>query len=113
MKPNFDKTVFALVDNADVGEVDSSVIFEYSQEGDLVTAEYHGGTIKYGKIIAHHKGDHLDMLYQCITTDDELRAGKAIAQIIVNADNIIELLLDWEWLNGGQEKGTSKYIQQK
>ena len=50
---NFNNKKFALIENSDSGAVAKETIFEYKQEGDLVTADYHGGTIKYGKIIAH------------------------------------------------------------
>ena len=74
---NFNNKVFSLVQNTDKGRVDSETIFEYKQNGNLVTADYFGGPIKYGKIIALLEDEKLDMLYQCSTTDNELKAGKA------------------------------------
>src|SRR5688572_13473039 len=72
---------FVLIQNTENGEVNSETIFTYKQQGDLVTADYSGGTIRYGKIIADLQGDQLNMLYQCLTTGNELRAGKALAKI--------------------------------
>ncbi|MNR53519.1 hypothetical protein D3C85_1735490 [compost metagenome] len=51
------------------------------------------------------------MLYQCLTTDNELKAGKAIAQITLTENGKIKLSLDWEWLNNGNEKGKSEYVE--
>jgi len=51
------------------------------------------------------------MLYQCITTDNELKAGKAIAQISVSENEKIKLKLNWEWLNNGNDKETSEYVE--
>jgi hypothetical protein len=108
---DFNNKKFALIQNSENGQVNTETIFEYKQNGNLVTADYFGGTIKYGKIIADLQGDKLSMLYQCITTDDELKAGKAIAQISVSENEKIKLILNWEWLNNGSDKGTSEYVE--
>jgi hypothetical protein len=108
---NLDNKKFALIENSNNGEVDATTVFEYQQKENLVTAKYYGGTIKYGKIIALIKGDELNMLYQCATTDNELKAGKAIAKISTTEKGKIKLSLNWEWLNGNNDKGTSEYIE--
>ncbi|MBL0084531.1 MAG: hypothetical protein IPP37_19790 [Saprospiraceae bacterium] len=76
--------------------------FEYKQNGNLVTAEYYGGTIKYGKIIADLIDDELNMLYQCLTTDNQLKAGKGIAKVSLTDEGKIKLKLNWEWLPGNE-----------
>ncbi len=108
---NFNNKIFSLIENSENGKVDSETIFKYKQEGDLVTAEYYGGLIKYGKIIALLKNDKLDMLYQCITTENELKSGKAIAYISLTSNNKIKLKLNWEWLGKKNEHGISEYIE--
>lgn len=108
---NFNNKTFSLIENAENGKVNSETIFKYKQEGNIVTADYYGGTIKYGKIIAHLKNDTLNMLYQCITTENELKAGKAIAGISFTDDNKIKLKLNWEWLTEKDESGISEYIE--
>lgn len=110
-KFNFDNKLFSLVENSEKGKVNSETIFKYKQEGNLVTADYYGGSIKYGKIIATLKNDKLDMLYQCITTENELKAGKAIAVISLTKDNKIKLKLNWKWLGENNESGISEYIE--
>lgn len=109
-KINFDGKKFALIENSRNGEVNSDTIFEYKQEGSLVTANYYGGTVNYGKIIAHLKNNRLDMLYQCLTTDNQLKAGKAIAKISIT-DGKIKLSLDWEWISVNGGSGQSEYIE--
>jgi hypothetical protein len=110
-KFNFNNKRFALIQNSDSGEVNTETVFEYKQEDNLVTADYFGGTIKYGKIIAVLKGEQLNMVYQCLTTDGELKAGKAIGQISLEENGKMKLSLDWEWLTNGSEKGKSEYIE--
>ena len=110
-KFSFDNKRFALIQNSESGQVNSETIFEYKQQDNLVTADYFGGTIKYGKIIADLKNDELNMLYQCLTTDNQLKAGKAIAKISLTENAKIKLCLNWEWLTNGNEKGVSEYIE--
>ena len=110
-KFNFDNKRFALIQNSESGQVSSETVFEYKQEDNFVTADYYGGTIKYGKIIAYLKDDELDMLYQCLTTDNQLKAGKALAKISLTDTGKIKLSLNWEWLTNGNEKGNSEYIE--
>jgi len=111
MKPfNFNNKTFYALQNSKNGTVNSDTIFKYKQDDNLVTADYHGGTIRYGKIIAELRGDQLHMLYQCLTTENELKAGKAIADIsLINGK--LNLKLNWEWLDAKKKKGTSEYIE--
>ena len=108
---NFHNKTFYLLENSESGKVNSETVFKYQQEGNIVTAEYIGGTIKYGKIIATLNNNILNMLYQCVTTENELKAGKAIAKISLNKDNKILLKLNWQWLNDNKEKGVSEYLE--
>ena len=111
-KFNFNNKIFSLIENSEQGQVDSNTTFKYKQEDNLVTANYFGGTIKYGKIIAILKNDELNMLYQCITLKNELKAGKAIAKISLTGNNKIKLTLNWQWLDNKNETGISEYIEQ-
>lgn len=108
---DFNNKKFALVQNTDNGQVNPETIFEYKQDGNLVTADYFGGTVRYGKIIANLQNDELNMLYQCLTTDNELKAGKATAQISLTENGKIKLKLNWQWLNNESDKGISEYIE--
>lgn len=110
-KLDFNNKTFSLIENSKNGKVNTETIFAYSQEGDLVTADYHGGSIRYGKIIAKLNCDKLQMLYQCMTIDNELKAGKAVAEISIDENGKIKLKLNWEWLGQNQGKGTSLYIE--
>ena len=111
MNINFNNKIFSLLENSSEGKVNTNTIFKYSQVGDVVTADYHGGTIVYGKIIAKLVEDKLEMLYQCLTIDGELKAGKAIAQINFSENGKMKLSLEWEWLGENERSGTSEYIE--
>jgi hypothetical protein len=92
---DFNKKTFSLLENSEKGTVNSDAVFTYTQKGNLVTADYSGGTVVYGKIIARLKEMELDMLYQCLTTSNELKAGKAIAAISFSENGKIKLRLQW------------------
>ena len=110
-KYNFNHKKFSLINNSENGTVDSDTIFEYKQNGNLVTADYYGGLIRYGKIIAKLNEDNLDMLYQCLTINGDLKAGKATAMISLTANDKIKLKFEWEWLGEKNEKGISEYLE--
>ena len=110
-KFDFNNKRFAVIENSDNGEVNTQTIFHYQQKGNLVTADYSGGTITYGKIIADLRDDRLNMLYQCLTVDNELKAGKALAKIRLTENGKIKLTLDWEWLDEENAKGRSEYLE--
>jgi len=102
---------FKLIENSENGTVNNETIFKYDQKDNMVTADYFGGTVKYGKIIGVLNGNNLDLLYQCLTTGDELKAGKAKALISFNKQGKMKLTLDWQWLNDSTQKGVSEYIE--
>lgn len=108
---DFNNKIFSLVTNTDNGKVTAETIFEYKQEGDMVTANYYGGTIRYGKIIAILQNRQLNMLYQCLTTSNELKAGKAMADISFTENGKMKLNLNWEWLGSKNDKGVSEYLE--
>jgi hypothetical protein len=108
---NFNNKIFYLLENSESGKVNSDTVFKYQQKDNVITADYYGGTIKYGKIIATLENNQLNMLYQCVTSEDELKAGKAIATVSLNKRDKILLKLNWQWLNGNKEKGVSEYLE--
>ncbi len=108
---NLDHKQFVLIQNSESGTVNSDTVFYYRQEGKLVTADYWGGSIQNGKIIAYLSGDQLDMLYHCVTTEGLLKAGQATAKVFQLEDERLKLALDWKWLAGGRGQGQSEYIE--
>lgn len=108
---NFNNKSFSLLENSKNGEVNSDTRFNFQQEEHMVTADYFGGSIKYGKIIGHLNKNTLNMLYQCITTENELKAGKALAEINLNKEGKMKLSLNWQWLGETNKSGISEYIE--
>jgi hypothetical protein len=77
-----------------------------------VRAVYRGGTIATGEVIARRTGNaSLDMLYHCVTTAGDLRAGRAQATFCTGGEGVASMHLDWEWLTGDRTRGASDWVE--
>ncbi len=108
---NLNGRSFELKANSANGLVDSKTVFEFEQQKDLVTADYHGGSIVYGKIIGKLEGEKLQLVYQCLTADKELKSGQGVGQLTMTEEGKIRLLLNWEWLGKTGQTGSSEYVE--
>jgi hypothetical protein len=98
MKLNYDGRRFASVGNSPGGEVGKDTIFHYHQNGDVVWAEYSGGDIRSGQLIAICDDNGiLDMRYQHINRRGELKTGKCRSTPEVLGDGRLRLHERWEW----------------
>jgi hypothetical protein len=115
MEFSFNNKTFILLENSANGTADSATVFSYRQKGDIITACYSGGMIRHGSITGRIEGHYLQLLYQCLTTANELKAGKAVAFLSMDQNNKIRMKMNWEWLmheqNDGRHKGSSEYIE--
>lgn len=111
MKISFEGKTFRLIHNSAQGTSGSETRFYYRQTGDVVTAEFSGGSVLHGSILALQRNDFLDMRYHLVTIENELKSGKALAKISKNG-GLIQLDLDWEWLAGSGVTGTSTYLEE-
>ncbi|QUI20792.1 n-acetylglutamate synthase [Vallitalea pronyensis] len=108
MKINYDGKVFKSVVTSDNGEVNDETTFYYHQDGNIVWAEYEGGFIKKGMLIASvDSNDNLDMRYQHINQNGEIMTGKCFSQPKILDDGRIRLIEKWEWTSGNYSKGKS------
>lgn len=107
-KINYDNRKFTSVANSDTGEVSAETVFDYHQKDDLVWAEYKGGAILFGNLIAKCDADgNLDMRYQHLNKDGALMTGicKSTPEILV--DGRIRFHEKWQWTSGDFSKGES------
>ena len=108
MRINYDKRVFKSVSNSESGEVSSETIFYYHQENDLVRAEYAGGEIVFGQLIATVSADgSLDMRYQHLNKKGELMTGKCVSTPETTSGGKIRLHEKWQWTSGDFSSGES------
>ncbi|MCX6217563.1 n-acetylglutamate synthase [Spirosoma sp.] len=99
---------FRSVTNTDNGEVSSETLFHYQQQDKLVWAEYAGGSIVKGFLIAVVLPDNsLDMRYEHINTQGELMTGRCLSTPEILPDGRIRLHEQWQWTSGDQSSGES------
>ena len=109
-KLSLDNRVFVPVENSDNGVVSGKTRFHFWQDGMVFYADYFGGDVREGHIIGTFDKDGTgDLLYHCLTTDKQLKAGKAKAVFSKTQDNRLAFELDWEWITGDHSWGQSRY----
>lgn len=105
---NYDKRVFRSVQNSETGEVSSETRFYYHQKGNVVWAEYAGGEIIFGNLIAKvFDDDSLEMRYQHLNVRGEFMTGKCDSKPEMLANGKIRLHEKWQWTCGDFSKGES------
>lgn len=108
MKMNYDGRTFRSVSNSASGEVGDDTLFHYHQYGDAVWAEYSGGNIIIGNLVATCAGDGvLDMRYQHINRNGELMTGECRSRPELLRDGRVRLHEKWRWTCGESSEGES------
>ena len=108
---NLDNKRFVTVDNQK-GLSSNETVFHYFQNGEVITGQYKGGAIQEGFIVGKQTTENqIELIFQCLTTDGELKVGESQGTVSTNAQGKLELKFDWHWLNGDLSGGTSAYIE--
>lgn len=90
------------------GQVSSDTVFHYQQEGTLVWADYAGGAIRKGFLIATLQPDNsLDMRYQHLNQAGELMTGRCHSTPETLPDGRLRLHERWQWTSGNGSAGES------
>ncbi|KAK3186551.1 hypothetical protein K4F52_004591 [Lecanicillium sp. MT-2017a] len=105
---NYDGKIFASAANTANGEVGADTRFHYHQQGSIVWAEYSGGSIARGNLIATVLPDgSLDMRYHHVNTSGELMTGKCHATPETLGDGRLRMHEKWQWTAGDHSSGES------
>jgi hypothetical protein len=105
---NYNNRKFVAVANSESGEVSTETIFEYKQKDDLVWAEYSGGNVVFGTLIAKVvENNCLEMRYQHLNTKGDLMTGICFSTPEILYDGRIRLHEKWQWTCGDFSTGTS------
>ncbi len=108
---NLDNKKFVTIENKN-GLSSNETIFHYFQNGNTITGEYKGGAILEGFIVGKQTDtSQIELLFQCLTEDGELKVGKSKGIISKKKNGKLELKFDWNWLNGDLSGGKSEYIE--
>jgi hypothetical protein len=109
MKYSLDGKTFRSIANTPNGEVCRQTVFRYRQNGKVVTADYSGGSIKCGQLLALMQDNgELDMRYHHLNKDDEFMLGRCLSTPELLPDGRIKFREHWQWLNGDLTTGYSE-----
>lgn len=94
------------------GVSSSETIFHYYQKDSTITGTYKGGAVLEGFVVGKKTvPSEIELLFQCITEDGELKSGKSQGVISETKSGTLQLKFDWLWLNGDHSGGVSHYIE--
>ena len=111
---NLDGRQFSPVNNTKNGRVTSNSIFTYSQIGEQFCAVYPGEGFTDGHIIGKFTGVGIaELVYHCRGPKGELEVGTANATLNIDKFGLINIYMDWQWLNLDQSSGQSHYLEVK
>ena len=106
---NLEGKVFRSVSNTDNGDVGAETLFRYRQTADIVTADYSGGNIVVGHLIARIvAGGRLDMRYHHLTDKGQFMLGRCVSTPERLPDGRLRFKEEWQWLSGDQSSGHSE-----
>ena len=109
MRYDLEGKVFRSVSNTANGEVGTETLFYYHQDGNRVWAEYRGGIIVYGHLLARVlENGLLDMLYHHINSSGELMVGQCLSTPENLPDGRLKFNESWQWLSGDRSAGYSE-----
>lgn len=107
-----DSMTFRSVSNSDNGDVDEETVFQYSQQGSLVTATYSGGRIITGHIVGRMRADGcLDIRYHHLNGEGALMVGTCLSTPELLPDGRLGFHEQWQWLSGDLSSGESRIEQ--
>ena len=99
---------FRSTQNSAGGDVNGETVFHYHQDGHVVWADYAGGAVHKGSLIAT-VDEHgvLDMRYQHVDQHGALKTGvcRSTPEILPNGK--LRLHESWRWTCGNDETGRS------
>ena len=108
MSINYHQKTFKSISNTDNGEVGEQTLFHYQQQGNVVWAEYSGGVIVKGFLVAKIiENDALDMRYEHINSAGEIMTGLCLSTPEILSDGRIRLHEKWQWTSGDLSSGES------
>jgi hypothetical protein len=105
---DYDNRRFAGAANGGYGDFTQQTAFHYRQEGAVVWGTYEGGGVLFGTLIATiNESGCLEMYWQHVSRERELKAGTCLSVPETLADGRLRLHQVWCATTGGQAEGTS------
>ncbi len=97
-----------VVSTAEGGEVNTETLFEFTQDGSVVSARYAGGKVRLGYLVGAMSADGLRFRYAQIDNAGRLDGGHSTCEIGRMADGRIQLAEHFKW-DSREGSGTNLY----
>jgi hypothetical protein len=94
--PSLNGRTFGVTDSGG-GIATTDATFRYSEEDDLVTATYEGGTIRKGFLVGRRTGDSLEFRYVQLHHDGSTATGHCHTRLVLLDDERVRLNESWAW----------------
>lgn len=108
LKINYNNKKFRVLENSENGEITTEMIFEYKQNGNILTSKYNGGQIVSGHLIGLvDETGKIEMCYHQINTKGEILTGICSSVPKFTKNGKIKLYEKWEWTSGDKSTGES------
>ena len=104
----YNNKYFRPVQNTENGETSNETVFNYLQDGNILTSEYKGGKIIKGHLIGIVDEDgNIDMRYHQVNDKTEIMTGicRSVPEILPSGK--IRLHESWKWTSGDCSEGRS------
>ncbi len=107
---NLDGRKFSPIKNSEAGRVASDAVFIFEQSGDNFSAHYKGQGFTDDHLIGHMTSPNkADLVYHSRSEDSALEVGEAKAVFDVDDKGKLTISMQWCWLSGDKQSGTSFY----
>lgn len=105
---NYNKKLFKANSNTQNGDTSSETIFEYIQNGNVLSSNYSGGKILVGHLIGIvNEQGLINMRYHHINSEGELMTGICISNPEMLPNGKVRLHEKWRWTSGDCSEGES------
>lgn len=105
---NYHNKKFRSIKNSENGEITEETIFEYKQNGNILTSEYQGDQIVKGHLIGLvDRSGNIEMCYHQVNTKGELMTGICFSKPELTTSGKIRLYENWKWTSGDKSSGKS------
>jgi hypothetical protein len=107
---SLDRIVMNVVKTDAVGVVNHETVFHFSQQDDVVTADYAGGKILRGFLVGKiNEENQLDFSYCQLQVDGKLDNGASHCEVSTNENGKVILTEHFEWASRSDEYGTNVF----
>jgi len=97
-----------VVSTAQGGEVNTETLFDFAQDGSVVSARYTGGKVRLGYLVGTMSAEGLRFRYAQIDTTGRLDGGYSTCEIGPTTDGRIQLAEHFKW-DSREGSGTNLY----